>query len=122
MTLPAYLPESFTKLNKPWWPDKMAMLTAGAVDCPAIRGIFDKVQDELMPVTVTGDIQWGVNRTKKGWLVWLLNNRGVTHFAGEDEILDPGAASRVTVTEKATGRTETVVVGAGAWRVVEFQK
>ncbi len=51
--------------------------------------------------------------------MWLINNRGVRHFAGEDEEIDATKASRVTVTFKTTGRKKTVTVPAGGWTVVE---
>jgi hypothetical protein len=70
-----------------------------------------------MPVKVEGDIQWGVNKTKDGWLVWLINNKGVVKFAGEPEELDPKAASTVKVTFKATGKVyeKTIAPGGYGW-------
>lgn len=56
-----------------------------------IRYLLARVRDETMPAVVHGDIQWGVNKTAKGYLVWLFNNRGVTHFSGEEPLVDPGA-------------------------------
>ena len=122
VTLPPYLPESFVKSDRPWWPDKMAMLTSGAVECPVIRGIFDKVQEELMPVAVAGDIQWGVNKTTRGWLVWLMNNKGVVHFAGEDETLDATKTATVRITSRKTGRVYSATVAPGGWSTVEISE
>ena len=49
--------------------------------------------------------------------MWLINNKGVTKFAGEPEELDPKAAARVKVTDKATGRIyeKTIASGGCAW-------
>ena len=128
VTLPAYLPDYFRTSKDDWFPTKMAKLTSGEMPCPVIRDIYQKAQDELMPVTVEGDIQWGVNKviSKKekgksdGWLVWLINNKGVTKFAGEEERLDPAAAAKVTVTLKATGERRTVTVAPGGWTTVSL--
>ena len=85
-----------------------------------IRGLLKRVQRETVPVTVEGDAQWGVNRTKEGWLVWLINNNGVTKFFGEPEELDPKATSVVRITYKATGRTYTARVKPGDWTAVRI--
>ena len=98
------------------------MLTSGAVECPVIRGIFDKVQEELMPVAVSGDIQWGVNKTTRGWLEWLMNNKGVVHFAGEDETLDATKTATVRITSRKTGRVYSATVAPGGWSTVEISE
>ena len=108
------------KSRADWWEGKVRRMVSGELEFPIIRKVLRTLQDELMPVTVEGDIQWGVNRTKTGWLVWLLNNKGVTKFAGEPERLDPAAAAKVTVTLKATGERKDVTVGPGDWATVTF--
>lgn len=49
-------------------------------------------------LAVEGNIQWGLNKTVKGWMLWLMNNKGVTKFLEEPEDLDPKAAAHVKVT------------------------
>ena len=103
-----------------WWQDKMPKLYSGEVENPEIRDLLRKLQERLLPVTVEGDIHWGVNRTKEGWLVWLINNNGVTKFFGEPEEFDPKATSVVRITCKATGRTYTARVKPGDWTAVRI--
>jgi hypothetical protein len=44
---------------------------------PAAAHLFAHLFAEATPVRVTGDVQRLVNRTERGWLVTLINNRGV---------------------------------------------
>ena len=47
-------------------------------------------------MTVDGFVQWGVNRTADGYLVYLMNNSGVVRKYGVPEEIAPGGTS-VTV-------------------------
>ena len=68
-----------------------------------LRELLLKIQDETMPVSVAGDIQWGVNKTSNGWLVWMINNKGVVKFCDEPEEFRPERTAHVVATVKATG-------------------
>ena len=96
-------------------------ITSNSRQFPLIAYLLRRMQDETLPVKVEGDIQWGVNKTKSGWLVWLINNKGVVKFAGEPEELDPKAASTVRVTFKTTGRVyeKTVAPGGYGWIAID---
>jgi len=120
ITLDSYIPGDFRTSKDSWWPVQMAKLTSGRFDQRVIREIYHSVQNDLMPVSVEGDIQWGVNKTSKGWLVWLINNKGVTRFAGEDQKIDETAVAHVKVTDKVSGRVFTVDVAPGGWNFVEI--
>ena len=68
-----------------------------------------RFQDELYPVRVTGDCQYGINKTPSGWWLWILNNRGVSKFIDTFEKVDESCASKVRVDfsrVKATSCTE----------------
>ena len=82
----------------------------------------EQAQAETMPVTVEGDIQWGVNRAKRGWLVWLMNNKGVIHYANEPEEFDLTKTAEVKVTFKPTGRVYTATVKPGEWKLVKIEE
>ena len=87
-----------------------------SAECPdkASLGIlFERIQRETMPVSVEGDIQWGVNRTSYGYLVWLINNRGVVQFKREPTDFLPEKTAKVSVTVVATGAKTTIVVPPG---------
>ena len=51
---------------------------------------------ELMPIRVTGDsIQYQINRNHRGWVVELVNNRGVIKFGDRPATIDPAAQATV---------------------------
>jgi hypothetical protein len=68
---------------------------------------------------VTGDIQWGVNRTSKGYLVYLINNKGVKSYFGEPEEFIEERTAKVTVKIKATGKEIGAVVAPGDYKLLE---
>ena len=86
----------------------------------ALEKLLLSIRDETMPFSVEGDIQWGVNKTENGWLVYLVNNKGVVKFSDEPEEYDMAKTAKVSVTMKATGETRTVEVRPGDFRLLEF--
>ena len=87
-----------------------------------LRELLLKIQTETMPVSVVGDIQWGVNKTSKGYLVYLINNKGVKSYFGEVEEFIKERIAKVTVRCKASGETRTVEVKPGDFKLLEFNK
>jgi hypothetical protein len=85
-----------------------------------LRELLLKIQSETMPVVVDGDIQWGVNKTENGWLVYLINNKGVQSYFGEKEVLLKERTADVTVTVKATGRKISAKVEPGGYKLIEI--
>ncbi len=93
--------------------------------------VIRKIADEQLPVKVTGDVQYLVNRTRDGVIVSLFNNYGgAVHRTWEnpDPGLDPKETQKVIITLKtpasaviellngkklsaANGRIETSVAG-----------
>ncbi|MBQ9338381.1 MAG: hypothetical protein IJS14_13915 [Lentisphaeria bacterium] len=69
----------------------------GARQYKYIRALLAKLTDELLPVKVSGDIQYGLNKTKDGWLLYLFNNNGVTKFTDKDETFDPSKTAAVSI-------------------------
>ena len=49
---------------------------------------------------MSGDCQYGANRTADGWWLWVFNNKGVRKFADKFERIDH--AYDVTVTARKT--------------------
>jgi hypothetical protein len=45
---------------------------------PAAAHLLAHLCSDATPVRVRGDVEWMVNKTERGWVVTLLNNRGVT--------------------------------------------
>ena len=97
-------------------------VTSGRRTFALIRYLLEYAQERTMPVSVAGDVQWGVNRTKKGWLVWLINNKGVKKYSFEPEEIDASAAVEVRILFKPTGEVRTVRVDPGRWTTVEIKE
>ena len=100
--------------------------------------LLAKLSAELMPVTVKGDIQYGLNKTEKGWLVYLFNNKGITKFADKPATFDQSKTAEVTIdltgikakTVRELGSKDkqtlknnsfTVSVAPGAWKFLVFE-
>jgi hypothetical protein len=100
----------------------------------------DRLRDlvrEHLPIEITGDpVQYQINRTANGWVVELINNRGVTKRPDQPAITDPTAVARVRLhprgtfkqatewrsmrTHDSTGHVE-VELGPGAVEFIEFR-
>lgn len=62
------------------------------------------IAGEFLPIEVTGDsVQYQINRTARGWVVELINNRGVTKFPDRPALVDAGAVARVKLTSRRNG-------------------
>ena len=81
----------------PFEGDLPADIFSGRRTFPALDAFFAGIREEFFPVKVEGDVLWGLNRTGGGWLVWCLNNKGVTKFADAFEEIDGNAAAPVRV-------------------------
>ena len=86
-------PKSLPPVGK----DPVDEIWSGRRTFPEVAAKLRALQDELFPVKVSGDCQYGLNRTKNGWWLWCFNNRGVTKFADREHVIDPAAASPATV-------------------------
>jgi len=93
------MPDEYEDTNNYF--ERLEPMSSGYRTFPFIKYLLERVQDDLMPIAVTGDIQWGLNKTGKGWLLWMINNRGCKKFYGEAEEIDPKCVSRVAVNLKA---------------------
>jgi hypothetical protein len=75
---------------------------------------------DAAPLRVTGDVEYLVNRTEKGWIVTLLNNNGVLKPQQGMAQVDRSASVTVTITMKNDERKATVQVPAGGLAIVEI--
>ena len=75
-------------------------IMAGRLAFPSVAAKLESLQKDLFPFTVSGNCQYGANRTTKGWWLWVFNNRGVRKFADTFESLDPACNTSVTATLK----------------------
>ena len=71
------------------------------------------VVQPYLPVEVSGDpVQFQINRTPTGWVVELINNRGVIKKPNEPAVTDPAAVARVRLKPRITCQS------ASEWRSV----
>lgn len=66
-------------------------------DLAALPETLHGLVSELYPVSVAGDVVWGLNRTTRGWWIWCFNNRGIVKFADQFAKVLPGEARTVAV-------------------------
>lgn len=92
---------------------------AGKRKFPLVAALLDFARSETMPVSVEGDCQWGVNRTKKGWTVWMFNNKGVEKYFGEPEIYNAFKTVKARIVFPGKKEYE-VALTPGDWRMREF--
>ncbi len=59
--------------------------------------ILSELQEQLFPVKVAGQAQFGLNRTADGWWCWCLNNSGVKKFADVRQEIDHSFDSRLSI-------------------------
>ncbi len=70
-----------------------------------------QLERQYVPFELSGDpIQYQVNRTSTGWVVELINNRGVLKKPNEPAVIDPAAIARVQIRARVACRA------ASAWR------
>ena len=48
-------------------------------------------------IEVKGDIEYGLNKLSDGWLLYLINNKGVTKFTNKVQVLDVTKTANVEV-------------------------
>jgi hypothetical protein len=77
---------------------------------PAAAHLLAHLASEVVPVKVSGDVQHLVNRTDRGWVVTLINNRGVYKPQQGLAQVDRTASVEVTLALAGMG-----VAGAREW-------
>jgi len=81
---------------------------------PLIARVLEKIQDEVLPVKVEGDIHFLFNIMPDGvWKVILINNRGIVKLPNTStEIHDPAFTSEVKITAPAGVAAKEIRTGA----------
>lgn len=62
-----------------------------------IEYLLDRLVPELLPLSVSGDIQYGLNKTPQGWWLYLFNNKGIIKFTDIPETFDMTKTANVIV-------------------------
>ena len=83
---------------------------------PEIEWLLDELFARFVPVSVStaedgsSAVQWGLNRTEDGWLVYLINNGGVTKKWDEYPVFNKGAERAVVdVSKTRCGRVKELL-------------
>jgi len=62
---------------------------------------LSQLSRDMLPIEITGDaVQYQINRTPDGWVMELINNRGVTKKPDQPMVLDASAVARVRLKPK----------------------
>ena len=64
---------------------------------PFVEYFLKNIVSEVLPLDVKGDIEYGLNKLADGWLLYLINNKGVTKFTNREQILDMSKTAKVEV-------------------------
>ena len=132
------LGKDFARLSRQGEVEVLEAWTNPATDRPSAisNDRLRNLAQTHLPIEITGDaIQYGVNRTARGWLVELINNRGVIKKPDQPAETDAAAVARVrlkpripcgTARELRSGRVHEkpenvdLEIGPGAVEFVEF--
>lgn len=87
----------------PWYGDDAAgrdralkdVALGNPIRHPDLEWLFDELERKLLPVRVKGFVQYGINRTADGWLVYLVDNSGVVKKADRPQEIQPGGTEVV---------------------------
>ena len=66
----------------------------------AVRELMDPLAENYLPLKVQGDIQFTINRTQKGWLIGLIENKGAWREESGAMVLNPATKAIVTLAPK----------------------
>jgi hypothetical protein len=64
---------------------------------PFVEYFLKNIVREVLPLEVKGDIEYGLNKLSDGWLLYLINNKGVTKFTNKEQVLDISKTAKVEV-------------------------
>ncbi|MFA5330280.1 MAG: hypothetical protein WC384_20980 [Prolixibacteraceae bacterium] len=64
---------------------------------PFIEYFLQSIVSEVLPLEVKGDIEYGLNKISDGWLLYLINNNGVTKFTNKEQSFDMAKTAKVEV-------------------------
>lgn len=108
-----------------------------ARDGRSVHELMDLLATRHLPLKIEGNIQFAINRTARGWLVGLLENRGAYKEESGEVIFNPALRPTITIAPKRerllaaqdwTGQNDLAVSGGavsvsvppGGVRVVEL--
>jgi len=63
---------------------------------------LEKIVKDVLPLEVKGDIEYGLNKLNDGWLLYLINNKGIIKFPMKAQKIDRTKTAKVEVILKTT--------------------
>lgn len=87
-----------------------------SVDFPELKGLLDELKERVLPIRVTGAVQYGINQVEDGWLVYLINNAGVVKYPDRVQQIASGGTSVVIEPCQADVKSVEELVDGGAVR------
>jgi hypothetical protein len=74
---------------------------------PVVGYILEKInKEQILPVSVEGNIEYILNKNRNGWWLSLINNKGVYKKGLEQEIIKPDEEAKVSV--KFKGKVDDI--------------
>ena len=73
------------------------LLDGGKKLMPFVADVLGEALADVLPFTVTGDVQYLVNRRTDGWWITLINNKGVVKPPKQPARVDPAQAVDVRI-------------------------
>jgi len=97
------LGEDFQRLKGTGAVEVLEAWTNPATDRPAAvsNARLARLRDSLLPVRLEGDaVEYQINRTASGWIVEIVNNRGVAKTPTQPAVVDESQIAHVTLTPR----------------------
>lgn len=79
-----------------WWPDLYGNI------------IFKELARKVLPFSVDGEVEYQINRDATGWVLTLVNNKGVTKDSHAPPVIDPTAKRSVHITYTGGGTVTAI--------------
>ena len=73
-----------------------------------IKYLLSRVEAEAFPVKAKEPVQYGINKTKNGWLLWLINNKGVYKLVDVPAVVKPEERISVPIELKSLSKLKAV--------------
>ncbi len=133
---PNFLTPLYNDGNEKIANEALRATVSGQRKFPYVAWLLDHLLDEVIPAKVSGDIQYGFNRTPTGWWIYLFNNKGILKTALTPQKIDPSAKTVVNVDlsglkasavkDLVTGETFSggklkIPVESGKYRILDIQ-
>lgn len=91
---------------------------------PMLALLMERLSDPLMPIRVAGDVEWTLNSLNGGWVIALINNRGINkpqHGVNPTDLREEQTVT-LSVPTVVAASTEWITASPLAWRKMLDQR